>query len=54
MTSIHRLVTDLGLHSTLTQYNVPRDDVPKIAEKALGGVDNPLFPKIIQLLENLY
>lgn len=51
---LHRLVDDLGLHSTLTQYKVPKEDVPKIAEKALGKKDDPLFPKAVKLLENLY
>lgn len=51
---VFRLVDDLGLHSDLAQYKVPREDVPKIAEKAMGNRDDPSFPKVVKLLENLY
>lgn len=51
---VFRLVDDLGLRSDLAQYKVPRGDVPKIAEKAMGNRDDPNFPKVIKLLENLY
>ena len=49
-----RLVDKLGLTSTLTEYKVPREDIPKIAEKALGRENDPLHPKVVQLLEGLY
>lgn len=49
-----RLVDGLGLKSTLTQYKVPKDDVPKIAAKSVGGEDQPDYAKVVKLLENLY
>lgn len=52
--SLRRLVDDLGLHSDLAQYKVPKEDAPKIAEKAMGNRDDPSFPKVVKLLENLY
>lgn len=51
---INRLVDDLGLHSDLGEYKVPKEDVPKIAEKAIGSKDHPIYPKAVKLLEGLY
>ncbi|KAI0661105.1 iron-containing alcohol dehydrogenase [Cubamyces menziesii] len=51
---IHKLVDDLGLHSTLTEYKVPREDLPQIAQLAVGAQDDPLLPKVVALLESLY
>lgn len=44
----------LGLKSTLTEYNVPRADIPKVAELAVGKRDEVVFPKVVKLLESLY
>ena len=49
-----RLVDDLGLRSTLLAYNVPRGDLPQIAEQAVGSKDDPEYSKTIALLEALY
>ena len=45
---------DLGLRSTLAQYNVPRGDIVQIAELAVGSRDDPVYPKTVALLEALY
>ncbi|KAI0829908.1 alcohol dehydrogenase IV [Trametes gibbosa] len=50
---IHKLVDDLGLHSTLTEYKVPHEDVLEIAQLAVGK-ENPSLPKVTALLEGLY
>ncbi|KAH8078071.1 iron-containing alcohol dehydrogenase [Cristinia sonorae] len=52
----YKLVEDLGLKSTLTEYNVPREDLPKIARHALPKEpeDSPLFKRTIQALESLF
>ena len=42
------------MKSTLTEYKVPKEDLPTIAERALGRADDPLHPKVVKLLENLY
>ncbi|KAI0743395.1 alcohol dehydrogenase IV [Daedaleopsis nitida] len=52
--AIQQLVDGLGLRSTLSQYNVPREDIPKIAEQAVGSTDDPVYPKVVALLEALY
>ncbi|KAJ3856244.1 alcohol dehydrogenase IV [Lentinula lateritia] len=52
--SIKQLVADLGLSTTLTDYNVPRDDIPTIARNTLGTETHPVFPKVVKLLEGLY
>lgn len=54
LTTTPRLVDDLGLHSTLTQYKVPRDHVEKIVEKAVGSKTHALFPSTVKILEGLY
>ena len=49
-----RLVDELGLHSTLQQYQVPPGDVPQIARLTLrSGEDDPLLPRVVRILENL-
>jgi alcohol dehydrogenase class IV len=49
-----RLVDDLGLTSTLTEYKVPKEDVPQIAELALGKKDTPSFEPVVRMLEAMY
>ena len=46
-------MTDLGLKSTLDDWKVPHEDVPKIAEKALGW-KTAEFDAVCELLEGLY
>lgn len=48
------LVLRLGLGSDLAHYNVPREDAPKIAELAIGSRSDPIFPRVVKLLESLY
>ncbi|EKM54125.1 uncharacterized protein PHACADRAFT_145770 [Phanerochaete carnosa HHB-10118-sp] len=52
--AIRGLVDKLGLTSTLTEYIVPKEDLPKIAERTLGRADGPLYPEVVKLLENMY
>ncbi|PCH43470.1 alcohol dehydrogenase IV [Wolfiporia cocos MD-104 SS10] len=49
-----RLVAELGLTSTLKEYNVPRSDPPNIAERALGSRADSVYPRVVTLLEGLY
>ena len=51
---VGRLVGDLGLKSTLLQYNVPRDDFPQIARLAVGEGNDPLINDAIELLDGIY
>jgi hypothetical protein len=46
-------VSNLGLKSSLDQYQVPREDLPVIAERALGG-KNEIYEDVVSLLEKLY
>ena len=48
-----RLVNNLGLKSTLDQYGVPREDLPSIAEHALGG-RTEIYGDVVAFLEKLY
>ncbi|KAJ3490389.1 hypothetical protein NLI96_g1501 [Meripilus lineatus] len=51
---IQQLVDGLGLHSTLTEYKVPKEDLPGIAERALARKNDPTHPQVVRLLESLY
>ena len=48
------MVIELGLKSTLSEYKVPREDLPKVAELSVGSRDDPTYPRVIQLLESIY
>ena len=48
-----RLVSNLGLKTTLDRYGVPREDLPGIAERALGG-RNEIYDDVVAFLEGLY
>ena len=48
-----RLVSNLDLKSSLDRYNVPREDLPTIAERALGG-RNENHGDVVAFLEALY
>ena len=53
--SILKLVSDLGLKTTLTEKNVGKDQLQIIVERATGGMkEGPLFDKVKALVENLY
>ena len=48
-----RLVSNLGLKTSLDRYGVPREDLPTIAERALGG-RNEIYGDVVAFLEGLY
>ena len=49
-----RLVDELGLHSTLSQYSVPKEDLPKIAELQIGNKTDVAYEKVAALLDALH
>ncbi|KAK0461176.1 uncharacterized protein EV420DRAFT_1619642 [Desarmillaria tabescens] len=51
---IQELVTSLGLKSSLEEYKVPKEDVEKIAELALGGKEQGVYDKVVGVLQSLY
>jgi len=51
---ISNLVNDLGLTSNLAEYDVPEEDLPKIAELAIGSKIEPTFTLVTNLLKGLY
>ncbi|KAG6832619.1 hypothetical protein H0H92_014455 [Tricholoma furcatifolium] len=53
---IHELVISLGLQSNLTEYNVPEEDLPKIAGAALDEQDDPNLnqAEVVDMLKTLY
>ena len=50
----HRLVQDLGLKTTLSEHAVPRTDLRDIATRVLGTTDDPIFERVVNLLEKIY
>ena len=40
--------------TSLEDNNVPRDDVPVIAERALGDKNHPHFADVVDLLTSIY
>lgn len=51
---VQRLIQDLGLHSRLSDYNVPRGDLRDVAVQALGGEDHTDLEKVVKMLEDMY
>lgn len=52
--AILALVDRLGLSTTLTQYNVGRDQIPIIAGRATGQTDGKLYNDVTSLVTSLY
>ncbi|KAH9056577.1 alcohol dehydrogenase IV [Lactarius vividus] len=50
---IDGLVNDLGLKTTLAQYGVPQEDLPTVAERALGG-KTEIYGEVLSLLQGVY
>ncbi|KAI6121540.1 alcohol dehydrogenase IV [Pisolithus sp. B1] len=44
----------LGLRSNLVTYDVPREDLPKIAPIGHRNAEGPLYSKVLELLEKIY
>ncbi|PAV19863.1 alcohol dehydrogenase IV [Pyrrhoderma noxium] len=53
---IEKLVTDLGLHTNLASNGVPREDLPRIAEQAIGNLKDPRYKHddLVKILESIY
>ncbi|KAK0485889.1 hypothetical protein IW261DRAFT_1415779 [Armillaria novae-zelandiae] len=49
-----RLVTSLGLKSSLEDYKVPKEDVERIAELVLGSKEQGVYDKVVGVLQGLY
>ncbi|ESK87573.1 alcohol dehydrogenase iv [Moniliophthora roreri MCA 2997] len=51
---IDELVTNLGLKSTLTQYKVPKEDIPSLTTQSVGSENDPTYDKVFKIFESLY
>jgi hypothetical protein len=47
-------VIELGLKSTLKEYDVPKSDLKGIAERALGDPNHPNVDGVSRVLESIY
>jgi alcohol dehydrogenase class IV len=54
MVTRNRLIRDLGLHSTLSEYNVPREDLHSVVAHALRGEDHANFKEVFKMLEDMW
>ncbi len=53
--AIDQLISDLGLTSTLREYNVPQSDFEGIIERALpGGKRDLRYDSFLELLQAIY
>lgn len=52
--AVQRLIDDLGLHSTLTEYKVPRQDIDAIALHSVRGDQGPILQEVTKLLTDVY
>lgn len=53
--AIAQLVVDLGLHSTLREFQVPKSSFDGIIERALpNGKDDVKYKDFVTLLEDIY
>ena len=55
-TAVAMLVEQLGLKSTLTEYNVPhtQEEIEAIAERALRTRDHDDFNAVVNIVKELY
>ncbi|KIM69257.1 hypothetical protein SCLCIDRAFT_104102 [Scleroderma citrinum Foug A] len=51
---ISELVVNLGLRSDLASYDVPKQDLTKITQLTLGSAEDPLYQRVVELLESIY
>ncbi|TRM69933.1 hypothetical protein BD626DRAFT_475802 [Schizophyllum amplum] len=51
---INNLVDSLGLTSNLEAFKVPKENLSSIATQAVGSQEDPLVPKVVSLLEDIY
>lgn len=51
---ILQLVKDMGLHETLSERGVGKDQVDIITQRATGAKEGELFDKVKVLVEGLY
>jgi hypothetical protein len=48
-----RLIIDLGLKTSLAEYNVPSEDLATIATQVLGSENDPQLSRVVKLLESI-
>jgi len=51
---ITNLIDSLGLTTRLSDYNIPREDIPRIVEKAIGKNSGELYDRVVQIMEGAF
>ncbi|KAF9792661.1 alcohol dehydrogenase IV [Thelephora terrestris] len=51
---ITNLIDSLGLTTRLSDYNIPREDIPRIVEKAIGKSSGELYDRVMQIMEKAF
>jgi hypothetical protein len=44
----------LGLATKLSDYNIPKEDIPGIVEKAVGKNSGELYDQVVQIMEKAF
>ena len=47
----HSLIDSLGLTTRLSDYNIPREDIPRIVEKTIGKSSGELYDQVTEIME---
>lgn len=48
------LIDSLGLTTRLRDYNVPKEDIPRIVEKTIGKSSGELYDQVTEVMEKAF
>jgi len=51
---ITNLIDSLGLTTRLSDYNIPREDIPRIVERTIGKTAGELYDRVTQIMEKAF
>jgi len=51
---IASLIDSLGLTTRLRDYNIPREDIPRIVEKTIGKSSGELYDQVMEIMEKAF
>lgn len=50
----YSLIDSLGLTTKLSEYNVPKEDIPRIVEKTVGKSSGELYDQVVEVMEKAF
>jgi len=48
------LIDSLGLTTRLRDYNIPREDIPRIVERTIGKSSGELYDQVTEVMEKAF